>query len=419
MRRMLAMVLLVGLVGACGDAEELGDRPKLAAGQAKPAQRTALVGGITDMGLGLYRELPADENVMISPLSISLVLGIGYRGARGETATQMAEILGYPVDPDQLGALQGALFADVLDRAEKDDDTLAIANSLWVQENAGLLPEFIEDAKRDAGATVEEVDYGGDPAGAAGRINDWVEDRTNGKIKDLVKPDMFDALSRLTVANAIYLKAKWKDEFEKSATSDATFTLAKGESISVPTMKRKGDMGYAEIDATRAVMLPYRGDLAFVAVLPPVGDMNAWEETFDASRIKELLAAVERDTLEVSLTMPRFEFRLKRSLKDDFITLGMPLPFDDQRADFTGISTKEPLHISFLVHQAYVKVDEEGTEAAAATAGGFKTVGGKLGVDLHLDRPFLFLIVDRPTGTPLFLGRVADPRSGGSPNAGT
>ena len=394
------------MLAGCG-AARAGDRPAV---DAADRPDRALAEGMTDTGLALFKGLPPDRNVVLSPLGLTLALGIAYTGAAGDTAAEMREALRFPVGPEQLGRRQGGLFADLVGRADRSKDTLAVANSLWLQEGAELVEAFLDSARDNYGATLEHVDYVGQRADAARRINDWVDARTRGRIEEIVEPSTFSALTRMTVLNAVYLDGEWDEPFRADETSDGQFRLTNGDTVSVPMMRTRRDFAVAQLNGVSAVLLPYRGDLAMLAVLPPEGPLRAWERTLAGAFVADLLAAA-MPTPGVSLAFPKFTFATAADLRDDLIELGMGVAFDEQRADFRRLST-EKLLIDDVIHKAWIKVDEKGTQAAAATAVEFRGVSAPLD-SLAFDRPFLFVIVDRPTGTPIFLGRVADPSDEG------
>jgi serpin B len=264
-------------------------------------------------------------------------------------------------------------------------------------------------ARFDAGLRL--VDYVGDTETARRTINTWVGERTEQRIPELLVPGVLTGDTRLTLVNAIYLKAPWRTPFAAEATGAAPFTRGDGTVVDVPTMSTTTGLRYAAGPGWRAVELPYLGGaLAFTVIVPD--DLAAFEATLDAAALDALTAALEDRT--VSLSLPRFGMETKASLADALRALGMPIAFDRSRADFSGITAAEQLVIADVIHQANIDVDEKGTEAAAATAVVMETTSAPAEepVTVRADRPFLFLLRDLPTGAVLFLGRVSDPSAG-------
>ena len=255
------------------------------------------------------------------------------------------------------------------------------------------------------------TDYAGDPEGSRLAINEWVSDETEGKIKDLIPSGAINPLTRLVLANAIYFNAGWQSTFDEELTEKATFTLLDGSQKNVPMMKTSApeSFGYGYGEDYQTVELPYNGgQLSMVIVLPEAGAFETFEASLDADKLSELLEKME--IRQVQLQMPKFKFESEFGLTGILRGLGMQAAFDPQSADFSGIDGTRELSISDVVHKAFVSVDEKGTEAAAATAVVFQVTSMPVtDVQLTIDRPFIFLIQDKPTGTILFLGRVLDP----------
>jgi serpin B len=251
------------------------------------------------------------------------------------------------------------------------------------------------------------VDYAGDPEAARALINAWVDDRTERRIPELLSPGDVDALTRLVLVNAIYLKAAWQQPFPETSTRPAPFTRPDGSTIDVPTMATSAEYAYAAGDGWRAVELPYVGGQLAMTILVP-DDLAAFVDDLDAAAFAAITDALA--PAMVDLSMPKFGIETKADLVRTLAALGMPTAFDPERADFSGMTAAERLYVSAVVHQANIDVDEKGTEAAAATAVVMRATSQPAErVTLRVDRPFLFAIRDVPTGTILFLGQVADP----------
>jgi serpin B len=281
------------------------------------------------------------------------------------------------------------------------DGMPALANAVWVQQGAPLLPAYVDLVAKHYGAPPEPIDFNEADA-AARRINDWVSGRTRERIKGIVSPDMFNANTTLVLANALHFKAAWRNAFEPRITKERPFTLASGEKVDVPFMAQTEHVGYAEKDGAVAVELPYEGGrFSMVVILPAEGAPAAIPDG--------LLGALK--VANVSVFLPRFRIESGFNLKETLAAMGMTAAFTGD-ADFSGIDGTRNLFISVVAHKAFIAVDEAGTEAAAATAIVME-LKGEPGAPkvFRADRPFLFLIRDRKSGTILFLGRVADPRA--------
>ena len=378
-----------------------------------------LVGGNTDFALDLYQSLSESYgNLFYSPYSISLALAMAYGGAAGETETQIAETLSFRLPQDRLHSAFNALDQELAPSSQEKEGggfELSIANSVWGQEDHGFLQDYLDTLSLNYGGKLRDVDFRGQPQDARIRINDWVSEETGGRIEDLLSPDAIDRFTRLVLANAVYFKAEWQLPFDERATSRGPFYGLDGSESRVDMMRQTANFSYAQGDGYQAVELPYKGgDMSMVILLPDEGRFGDIERSLDADRLGAVLEGLE--TRRVRLTMPKFELEATLGLADTLEGMGMPNAFDEKKAEFQGMDglsclagDDECLLISDVVHKAFVSVDEDGTEAAAATAvvvGITKSVIIEEPVELTIDRPFVFLIRDRETGTVLFLGRV-------------
>ncbi|HUU83864.1 MAG TPA: serpin family protein [Phycisphaerae bacterium] len=375
-----------------------------------------LVGGNSSFAFDLYQEVRGEQgNVFYSPFSISIALAMTYAGARTETEQQMAEALHFTLSQDELHPAFNALDLELASRnreaAEGDDEgfRLNIVNRIWGRTGYTFLVEFLDVLAQNYGAGMSLLDFIAAPDESRRIINDWVADQTEDRIKDLLPSGSISPATVLVLTNAIYFNAAWSEPFDENRTSDEVFHLLDGGEVTVPMMQQVAAFDYAAGDGYQAVELPYEGnELSMVIILPDADRFEEFDGSLDAQTISGVVASL--GGRDVALSMPRFTFEWSKTLNDALSELGMPAAFTD--ADFSGINGVGGLFISLVVHKAFVAVDEEGTEAAAATA---VVVGESAApepedpVELDIDRPFVFLIRDIQTGTILFLGRVVDP----------
>jgi serpin B len=369
------------------------------------------VRGNTAFALDLYGRLRGREgNLFLSPESISTALAMTYAGARGRTAEEMAATLHFTLSPERLHPAMAALLRDLGGRTGQGGYSLSLANALWAQRGHPFLPEFLRLARDRYSAGVRELDFVNATEEARQTINDWVARQTKDKIRDLIAKGVLDASTRLVLTNAIYFKGDWTRPFPKEGTHDAPFHSGAGRDVKVPLMSQTAELGYLDGGTFQALELPYgSGDLSMVVFLPRKADGLA---DFERKLTPESLAGwlAKLHTQEVEVSLPRFRVTAEFSLKDTLTAMGMPLAFSGS-ADFSGMDGSRDLHISAVVHKAYVDVNERGTEAAAATAVAVATAAPLVTHVFRADHPFLFLIRDRRTGSLLFLGRLTNPRA--------
>jgi serpin B len=415
----LLVMVMVGL-GACSRAaggEVLqSEKPRDTAPEVSASDLTSLVAGNSAFAFDLYQQLKDKEgNLFYSPYSISLALAMTYGGARTETEEQMADALRFSLPQNRLHPAFNALALALDSRGEgaqgKDGEgfRLNIVNAIWGQQDYPFLGDFLDLLAVNYGAGLRVLDFIGATEESRVTINDWVSDQTEGRIKDLIPAGAITTITRLVLTNAIYFNAAWEYPFEKDMTEDGIFYRLDGSEVTVPMMSQKETFGYGEGDGYQAVELPYDGnELSMVILLPASGRFGAFEEALDAAQVDGIIGGMEHR--QVILTMPRFEFDSSFSLKEALSAMGMPLAFSEM-ADFSGMTGNRDLFIMDVVHKAFVSVDEEGTEAAAATAVimGETAMPPSEAVEVTIDRPFIFLIRDIETGAILFVGRNQDP----------
>ena len=424
MKKALALVLIVGLmlpVIGCTQAApgELlkSDKERIASPDVSAGDQALLVEGNSAFAFELYQALKGEEgNLFYSPYSISLALAMTYAGARGETAQQMAETLQFILDQDRLHPAFNWLDSELASRGEgaqgKDDEgfRLNIANAIWGQKDYTFLPDFLDVLAENYGAGLRAMDFMTQAEESRLAINEWISDQTEGRIENLIPPGAIDAFTRLVLTNAIYFNAAWENRFDKDMTANGPFYLLDGGQVTVPMMKQTESFGYTEGEGYQAVELLYDGDeLSMVILLPASGTFQAFEEGLQFQQISDIISGLQPSA--VSLTMPRFEFDSEFSLTDTLTGMGMQDAFSGA-ADFSGMTGNRELFISDVIHKAFVSVNEDGTEAAAATAVVMPTaMPPEPTVEVTIDRPFIFLIRDVDTGTILFVGRVLNPGS--------
>ena len=381
-----------------------------------------LVGGNSEFAFDLYQNLRgADGNLFYSPYSISLALAMTYAGARGETERQMADTLHYLLTQDKLHPAFNALDMELASRGEgaqgKDDEgfRLNIVNAVWGQDGCTFAPGFLDVLAQSYGAGVRILDFLESPEESRTTINDWINDQTEERIKDLIPEGVIIPDTVMVLTNAIYFNAAWLHRFNDRNTRDSDFHLIDGSTVAVPMMSQTEEFGYASGGGYQAVELPYDGDeLSMIILLPGEGRFREFEESLDADTVSDVTNGIEYR--QVSLTMPKFEFESSFSLADTLEMMGMPDAFDKDKADLLGMGISgcpggggNPF-ISDVIHKAFVLVDEEGTEAAAATA---VTVVAESErpepVEVTVDRSFIFLVRDRATDAILFVGRIEKP----------
>lgn len=348
------------------------------------------------------------EDVVYSPASIAAVLRMLLLGARGETERQLAAALHLAGRHEAAQGLQ--LLSSGLGQLESGDLTLRTPNTMWVRAGLPLEPEFSRAMTGVAQASVREANFAV-PEQVRQEINALIEEQTAGKITEILQRGQVTRESRLALANAVYLKAAWRTPFEPRRTHDAPFYPAPGEQLTVPMMRLTTRLGYLAGDGYRAVVLPYVGERLALAVIVPDGPLAPCEAKLARHGTAGLLSGASPQ--QVALGLPRFKQQLRLDLKQVLQRLGVEAAFG-HAADFSGITTREQLWVGVAAHMAYIDVNEHGTEAAAATVVAMRRlafVRTQHPVELTVDRPFLYAIIDTQTGTPLFLGRVVRPGS--------
>lgn len=430
LRRVMILFAAATAADGCMSARDDGQRTvtqKVAAesgaatGAASPHDLTF---GAAHMAATVYPKLSAaagpNANLFVSPVSLSQGLGLAFIGARGETRNEIARVLGWS-PASNAAALTKAYNAQL--RNTGDPDTaLGIANALWLAKDLPISGEYVAEARAAYEAAPETVDYAGDPNGAAARINGWVSRETEGRITEIVSASGLNADTAAVLTNALHFKAKWTTPFEDTETR--AFTRGDGSRTPITMMKRTARFQYRETSEGQAITLPYGRDGRFVMELflpRDAATLRRWErevrgvdffagEQGSTSRF-DLSAESER---KVRIILPRFEARFDESVKAALLATGMPTAFDRTRADFSGIASGPRLAMDDVAHATFLRVDQEGTEAAAVTAVKIVATAARIEPkvpEIVFDRPFLATLRDRKSGAVLFFGRIADPEA--------
>ena len=409
-----------GSQGSTAAAEEVRSDRERAAPSVGNADLAGLVDGNSAFAFDLYETLRTQEgNLFYSPHSISLALAMTYAGAGGRTASQMADTLRFSLAQDRLHPALNALDQELASRGadfqSRDGEgfRLNIVNAVWGQQGHPFRGAFLDVLAESYGAGVRPTDFIAAPEESRLAINDWVAESTEDRIRDLIPQGIIDSLTRMVLTNAIYFNASWVSPFNEANTRAQPFHLLDGSSVDVPMMRTSEDFGYAAGDGYQAVDLPYVGhELSMTVIVPDRGRFREFEDSLDAGLAERIIANL--GFRYVTLDLPRFEFESQFRLSEALKSMGMPDAFDKASSDFSGMDGRsclagDPgcLYIREVVHKAFVSVDEAGTEAAAATAVVMQTESAPQNpVAVTVDRPFIFLIRDRETGSILFVGRV-------------
>jgi len=373
-----------------------------------------VVKGNTAFAMDLYqRERGEAGNLFYSPYSISTALAMTLAGARGQTEQEMARVLHFTLPQEDVHRAFGGLTERGNEIQKRNQISLKIANSLWCQRDYHFTEAFLKVNRAYYRAEARLVDFLGNTEAARQEINAWVAKETRDKIQYLLRPPVPSSLTTLVLCNAIYFKGKWATQFDPKATGPAPFFVSAGRDVQVPTMSQKLKLRSRDAGDFRLFTLPYTGgDLSLVILLPKAVDgLTALERQLSADRLQKWLAALDgAPESKAVVYLPRFKLNCRLELAKELAAMGMPSAFVQHSADFSGMTGTRDLNISEVVHQAFVEVNEEGTEAAAATAVVMDRSSSVTPTpEFRVDHPFVLLIREQQTGSILFLGRVVDP----------
>lgn len=418
MKQILILSLLLVVVVAVGAVSVVylfpyppHQPPRVNDTAATPEGVQRVVEANNQFAFDLYAELSKEDqkNLFFSPYSISTALAMTFEGAQGATAEEIQSVFHFP-QPTVLRENFAAIY-NTLNR-ENQQYSLRTGNAIWVQKAYPFLESYLSRIEQYYGGKATNLDFVGQPEAARHTINQFIEEQTQEKIKNLLPPKSINAYTRLVLTNAIYFKGTWEWEFDSEKTRKEEFTITPERTVKTQMMHMKPEkarFNYVETEELQMLELPYKGSHLSMLVILPKDTLLALEPSLTAENL-DLWKSQMQETNIDSITMPTFEFDTKYLMNDALSTLGMPTAFSES-ADFSGMDGTKNLFISFVIHQAYVKVDEKGTEAAAATAVGLELSSAPVDQTIfNADHPFVFLIQEKSTGNILFLGKVVDPR---------
>ena len=363
--------------------------------------------------INLYSQYKSEEgNIFFSPFSISTAMAMVYEGAEGKTAKEIKSVFGFPKYDNS----RRNQYSNLLSEINKKDKEYALktANALWAEQDFQFLDEYLTTVEKYYAGKTTNLDFKNEPDSSRLIINNWVKDKTNNKIKDLFPEGSIHPLTRLVLTNAIYFKAEWLKQFDADKTRDMNFRVNPDKSIKVPMMQRtdrKSIFDYTQNEDLQILEMPYAGeDLSMLILLPLDDDIEALENSFTIEKLTEWKKSLRKR--RVNIYIPKFKFETKYFMKNTLSNLGMPTAFTNS-ADFSGMTGTKDLKIDKVIHQAFIEVNEEGTEAAAATGVSIirKTSIPPPTPIFKADHPFIFIIQQIKTGNILFMGRVNNPKN--------
>lgn len=378
----------------------------------------AVSSGNNQFAFDLFKNVASGDknaNVFFSPVSISTALAMAYAGSQGETQKQMAQVLHFTGSQQEVASGFHTLMTSMSQPANNAYQ-LNIANALWAQKNTRFVAEFTNLMSTYYSGEFNSVNFG-DAQQTLATINHWVAGKTANKIPQLLHPGDISALTRLVLTNAVYFKGDWTTPFVETLTQPENFTTGDGAQKQVPMMHRTGRMTYAQSSDLQMLELPYRGnEQSMLILLPRAGAPDPWSN-FTWEKLQQLRKQMTET--KVILSLPRFKLEDRLSLAPSLSQMGMPDAFS-RTANFSGITGESGWHISAVIHDAVIDVNEKGTEAAAATGVAISTLAMRREpepVIFRADHPFLYMIVHKPSNSILFMGRLSNPPAGREPDA--
>jgi serpin B len=424
----LACLVAVAFAAACSSEDDGGPKVEVVRSaqqrntnpQLSDAEHGAFATGQASFAVDLYqavRKQPdsVDKNVVLSPHSISIALAMTYAGARGETAAEMRKALRFDLPDDRIHTafdyVDLALESRGKNATGKDGKPfrLNVTNSIWGQKGRSFAAPFLDTLAINYGAGLNVVDFIGQTETSRETINGWVEAKTEKRIKDILSKDDITAETRIVLVNAVYFNAGWGAKFSEAATAPGPFTKVDGSTVQVPMMHGESSRPYVKGEGYEAIALPYEGgELSLLVIAPTGGTFATFESSLTGGKVLDIFAGLAPQ--QVKLSFPKLKLEGRFGLKDPLRALGIDRAFTDA-ADFSGITTDEALEVKDVIHKTFVEIDENGTEAAAATAVvGVPTSLPPPPIEVNVNRPFITAIVDHQTKTLVFLGRVLEPK---------
>ncbi|GAG72589.1 unnamed protein product [marine sediment metagenome] len=411
-KKLISFFLFLMILSGCANGSGASSTTKADDSKSTPEGVNKTINSNNQFAFDLYlklKDVPEynESNIFFSPYSISVALGMTYEGAKGETAEEIQSVFYFPEDKN----IRQSSFAKIYNQINKVDKKykLHTANALWAQKDYKFLEEYINTIEKYYVGKVTNVDFINATEDARVIINKWVEEQTNNKIKDLIPQGVLDALTRLVLTNAIYFKGIWVKQFDKEDTIEEDFRISPNKTIKVPMMRLTGEeakFNYAETEELQILEMLYEGEeLSMLILLPKEDNLKSVEESLSVEKLSELRNMLVEQ--QVDIYIPKFKFETKYFMVKTLEEMGMPTAFS-MDADFSGMDGTTDLFIANVIHQAFVDVNEEGTEAAAAT-GVVMELKAAMPTVFCADHPFIFMIQERETGNILFLGRVVDP----------
>lgn len=411
MRTRLVLIATVTLLSASGVAGARLSATKADAKGSSSRGIKTVVAANNAFAFDLYSKLSKFEegNIFYSPYSVSAALAMTYEGARGKTAAEMKNVFHFPAS-----RILRPNFAAIYNGLNKASSSykLQTGNALWVQKQFPLLEKYTSTVKRYYAGKASNLDFANQTEQSRLTINRYIAAQTNNRIKDLIPKGELGRYTRFVLTNAVFFKGAWKWRFNPALTYQGNFKVTPEQRVKTPMMKMvtgKAAFNYADTGGVQILELPYKGNKLSMLLLLPHKSLSSIEPTLTPSRLKRYKARMRPTVLDL-ISIPKFEFSSRHRLNDTLAGLGMPSAFTES-ANFSGMDGVRDLYIKFVVHQAYVKVDEKGTEAAGATAVGVNVTSVQPQNIFEANHPFLFLIQEKRTGSILFLGRVVDPTS--------
>ena len=382
--------------------------------EVTPEDSNNIIEANNKFAFDLYSEYKSqDGNIFISPYSISTALMMTYEGAKGKTAEEMQQVFNIPTNAEIRRSAVSKIYGDMNKKTKPYK--LSTANALWAQNSYEFRKDYFDLVETYYGGSATNLDFIGNTEGSRLVINDWVEEKTNDKIKDLIPSGVLTEDTRLVLTNAIYFKGNWVKQFNENDTKEQNFWITNSDNVQVPMMQRTDEeskFNYFENNDVQLLELPYSGEDLSMLIILPKEDLENLESSFTINQLTNWGKSLIEQ--RVNIYIPRFKFETKYFMKETLTEMGMPTAFSNS-ADFTGMedNPNEDLKIDQVIHQAFVEVNEEGTEAAAATAVimvRITSVGSEPKIPtFRADHPFIFIIQQNDTGNILFMGRVSDP----------